>query len=395
MNRRRFFKSTSLASATLMVPSFLNALNWRGSNMPLGFEGKTLIVIQFSGGNDGLNTLVPYQNDIYYKNRPSIGLKPNEVVKITDSAGFHPQLPFLADLYADGNLSVLSNVGYPNPNRSHFRSMDIWQSASSSDQYLQTGWLGRFLDSNCTKPYQGIELDDSLSLALRGNVYKGLAFKNAESLYKSSKKICDFNYTEGAIKGNTELDFLSKTLVDTKNSAEYIFQKYKTITPKGEYPDSAFGNQLKTIAALINADSEIPIYYVSLSSFDTHVSQKAIQGSLFRQYNAAMQALVYDLRLTNKFKNTAVLTFSEFGRRVKENSGKGTDHGTANYVFVASGGLKNPGLENGLPNLSTLEDGDLIYSLDFRQVYATLISNWLQANDEQILGQKFQKLNFL
>ncbi len=173
MNRRNFLKSSGLASTSLLIPSFLS--DFRVNKLFKSRSGKILVVVQLSGGNDGLNTIVPFQNDIYYKSRPTLGINNSEVLKVSDELGFNPALQSLQGLYDQGLLSIVNSVGYPNPDRSHFRSMDIWHTASSSDEYLSTGWLGRYLDSNCPTPYYALEVDDSLSLALKGATRNGFA----------------------------------------------------------------------------------------------------------------------------------------------------------------------------------------------------------------------------
>ena len=190
MKRRNFLKATGLASTALMVPSFLQGLDLE-SNLLGTRSGKNLIIIQFSGGNDGLNTIVPYRNDIYYQNRPSLGIKKEEVLKVSEELGFNPAMAPLRSLYDEGLMSIVNSVGYPNPDRSHFRSMDIWHTASSSSEYLSTGWLGRYLDNqcrDCEQPYYAIEVDDSLSLALKGSTRNGFAMSNPKQLKKNDRQ---------------------------------------------------------------------------------------------------------------------------------------------------------------------------------------------------------------
>src|SRR5687768_12819150 len=209
-SRRDFIKASTLASASLMMPKFLFA-NAGGNAVA---NGKKLVVIQLSGGNDGLNCVIPFRTDTYYEMRPDIAIFRDEVLRIRDDAGLNPNLPTLADLYNDGNLAIVNTVGYPNPDRSHFRSMDIWQSASGSNEYLETGWIGRTLDSTCgnkcTMPHTAVELDDTLSLALKGKNIKGLALRNPKMLYETTrqpllKKIADGN---GATHNDSPVDFL-------------------------------------------------------------------------------------------------------------------------------------------------------------------------------------------
>src|SRR6187399_3634121 len=186
IKRREFLQVGSLATASLMVPKFLKAFEGRNMVLP---GNKVLVILQLSGGNDGLNTVIPYRNDIYYKSRQRIGIERSKILSLTDEAGLHPSLTGFKELYDDGSLGILNSVGYPNPDRSHFRSMDIWHSASESNEYVNTGWLGRYLDAQCKgcdKPTQAMELDDVLSMALKGEENKGLAFKDPQKLFNTS-----------------------------------------------------------------------------------------------------------------------------------------------------------------------------------------------------------------
>lgn len=399
-NRRDFIKFTSLASASLLLPNFLKStsqLNFQSAN-----KGKILVVLQLSGGNDGLNTVVPYRNDVYYENRPKLGLTRQEIIELTDEQGLNPSLEPLAQLYDEGNVSILNSVGYPNPNRSHFRSMDIWHSASGSDQYLQSGWIGRFLDAQCkkgiTQPHTAIELSDSLSLALKGKQLKGLATQNPKSLYQTTKD--PFiqvlaQQAENTEKSHATVDYLHKTLVEASSSAAYLHEKSKIYKSWAAYPNNKLGKRLKTIAELIISNSETQVYYVSHSGFDTHVNQKGQHGRLLDQYAKGIEAFVEDLKKNDRFKDVMIMTFSEFGRRVKQNAGGGTDHGTANNLFLISGDLKKPGIYNKPPDLQDLNKGDLKHSIDFRRVYATLMDKWLQVDATQILGGQYTSLGIV
>lgn len=399
-NRRDFLKVSSLASASLLLPNFLK--NTRELNFKRAREGRVLVVIQLSGGNDGLNTVVPFGDDLYYENRPKLGLSRQEVFEINDHQGLHPSLKPLMELYDDGELSILNSVGYPNPNRSHFRSMDIWHTASHSDQYLQSGWIGRYLDAQCktgnTQPHTAIELSDSLSLALKGKKLKGLATQNPKSLYQTTRDPYIqvlAKQEETSSHSHANIDFLHKTLVEASSSAAYLHEKSKIYKSWVGYPGNKLGRRLKTIAELIISQSETQVYYVSHSGFDTHVNQKGQHARLLEQYATAMAAFVEDLKKNDRFKDVVIMTFSEFGRRVKQNAGGGTDHGTANNLFLAGGSLKKPGIYNAPPDLKNLHKGDLQHTLDFRRVYATLMQRWLEVDAKQVLGGNFKPLSII
>ena len=396
MERRKFLKQNVLASSLFFVPSFVKAFEnaIKGS---LGF--KKLVIVQLSGGNDGLNTIIPYTNDIYYKSRPNIAIAKNDCIKINDEFGINKNLASLKHLYDKGYLSVINNVGYPNPIRSHFRSTDIWHTASDSNQYLNTGWLGRYIDVYGKKPYSGIELDDSLSLIMKGDVLKGIATKNPTSLYNNTKtpyfkKVLDSQRDVHLSEHN--LGYLYKTMIEAKSSAKYIFETSKTYNSALTYPNNPFGKQLKTTAQFINSRVESKVFYVSMGGFDTHVNQEKKQNKLLQTYSEAMDVFVKDLEQKDTFKDTLILTFSEFGRRVQQNAANGTDHGAANNVFIIGKNLKKQGFYNEAPNLIDLDkNGDIKYTVDFRSIYATILDKWLEVDDATILNKSYSKLGFI
>jgi uncharacterized protein (DUF1501 family) len=397
IKRRQFIQTGSLATASLMMPRFLQAFE-KKNLVPPG--NKVLVILQLSGGNDGLNTIIPVNNDIYYRSRPKLGIAKKDALVLNDETGLHASLPFLKSLHDDGSLGILNNVGYPNPDRSHFRSMDIWHSASNSNEYLHSGWIGRYLDaqcSGCAHPTQALEIDDVLSMAMKGEQSKALAAKDPKRLYNSAndKFFNTLATTHTDQPGEQPVDYLYKTLSETISSADYIYKQSRLHPSSASYPATEMGKSFHTIASLILSDINTKVYYLSLGSFDTHVGQDGQQKRLFMQLNNAVEAFVKDLKQNNRFNDVMLMTFSEFGRRVAQNASGGTDHGTANNMFFMSGGLQQKGLLNALPDLSTLENGDLRYKVDFKDVYATLLKKWLGANDEMILGRKADYLRFI
>jgi len=396
MDRRHFLKQSTLASSLFFVPSFVKAFE-NLSASSLGY--KRLVVIQLSGGNDGLNTIIPFRNDDYYRYRPKIAISKPDIIKATDELGFHASLLPLKKLYDKGHVTIINNVGYPNPNRSHFRATDIWQTASDANQYLQTGWIGRYLDTYGNEPYNAIEIDDSLSLALKGETTNGIAAKNPQVLFKTSqdpyfKNVLKYYQDEHLSEHN--LGYLYKTMIAAESSATYIFEKHKTATSKQTYPNNAFSNQLKTTAGLISSGIETKVFYSSLGGFDTHANQLNSQSRLLEIYAEGIDVFVEDLKQQGTFNDTLIVTFSEFGRRVKQNAANGTDHGAASNLFIIGNQLKTPGFYNDLASLSDLDDnGDLKYTIDFRSVYATVLDKWLAVEDQTILNSSFPKLKFL
>ena len=397
IKRKQFIQLGSLATASMFLPKFMKAFE-RPMMVPPG--NKVLVVLQLSGGNDGLNTVIPIRNDIYYSSRPKLGIKKEEALILTDETGLNPALTAFKDLFDDGSLGIMNGVGYPNPDRSHFRSMDIWHSASDSSDYINNGWVGRYLDaqcSGCDKPTQVLEIDDVLSLALKGEKMNGIAMRDPRRLYNTSheKYFKDVLAQHRDEPGEQTVDYLYKTMAETLSSADYIFEQSKLYPTTAQYPTTGLGQSLKTIASLIFSDINTKVYYISLGSFDTHVAQEGQQKRLFTEMNDAVKAFVADLKANNRFQDTMLMTFSEFGRRVNQNASGGTDHGTANNMFFVSGGLQQKGVLNAMPDLNDLQDGDLKHHVDFKNVYATVLKNWLNADDKKILGKEFSTLGFI
>jgi len=396
MKRRDFLKQSTFASGMFFVPQFLKAF---GNSPNKAFSNKKVVIIQLKGGNDGLNTVVPFNNDIYYQQRNNIAIKQNDLFKISDEVGLHKSLQPLHKLYDKGFLSIINNVGYPNPNLSHFRATDIWQTASGSNEYLQNGWIGRYLDHTKGNPYSAIEVDESLSLMMKGKIQNGLAITDPKLFYNSMRapffNNVVANYKDAHLNEHN-LGYLYNTMIDAKSSAKHIHEKVSTKDTSAEYPKNLFGKQLKTIAQFINSGLETQVYYAGLSGFDTHANQTNTQAKLLKKYAESMEVFVEDLQKNNTFDDVLILTFSEFGRRVKQNESKGTDHGAANNVFVMGKKLKQQGLYNNLPNLGDLDkNGNLKYEIDFREIYATILDKWLEVDDVAILNKSFSKLNFV
>lgn len=397
IKRKKFIQIGSLATAAMMLPKFLKAFESGSMILP---GNKVVVILQLSGGNDGLNTVIPVRNDIYYRSRPRLGIPRDKALSLTDDAGLHPALPAFKELFDNGDLAILNNVGYPNPDRSHFRSMDIWHSASESDEYWTNGWVGRYLDAQCKgcdKPTQAIEMDDVLSLALKGNDLKGIAVKDPRRLYGTAneKFFRDVMKHHKDEAGEQPVDYLYKTLAATLSSADYIFKQSRMHPTNAEYPKTDLGTSLKTIASLIYSEINTKVYYVSLGSFDTHINQDGQQKRLFTEMNDAVSSFVKDLKSQHRFEDVLLFTFSEFGRRVQQNASSGTDHGTANNMFLVSGGLKQKGILNAMPDLSDLNEGDLKYNVDFKNVYATVLNKWLKTDDKAILSKQYPHLSFI
>ncbi|MDX1666388.1 MAG: DUF1501 domain-containing protein [Saprospiraceae bacterium] len=395
MKRRDFVKTSALASTALMIPSFLEGYGYRP--MAADRAGKILVVIQLSGGNDGLNTVVPYQSDIYYRSRPDLAVSRREVLPLNDAMGLNAAMEPLREIYDQGWFSILNSVGYPNPDRSHFRSTDIWHTASDSQEYWQSGWIGRYLDSYCPNPYYALNVGDELSMALKGEQNKGFVMKNPEILQKTTGNRFLSELGRRYEQGNHHetAAYLYKTLIETQQSAAYLVRQSKVYRSMVDYPDTRFAQELKLVAQLISADTDTGIYYLNLSGFDTHARQQGQHERLLGQYAEGIAAFMKDLRKNDLLKDTLIMTFSEFGRRVEQNGSMGTDHGTANNLFLMGGSLARPGIYNEAPDLADLENGDLKYRVDFRQVYATILEKWLDESPDSVLGRSFKPLHLL
>lgn len=395
MKRRSFIKRSALASAYALVPSFLKPLE--------AFDNKegnerNVVIIQLSGGNDGLNTIVPFRNDLYYQKRPKIALKGDAISVLDKDLAFHKALMPLMPFYSNGEMAIVNGVGYPNPDRSHFRSMDIWHTGSTSKEYLKTGWIGRYLDAHCQQSYAAIEVDQQLSLALKGKQLNGLAVKDVKQLHKQLnesyfKALIDA--TKGKTLTETNQGYLYKTLLQTESSASYLFETTKLYTNPFTYPNTEFSKQLKAVASFIHSGVKSKVYYVSLSGFDTHVGQTEKHSRLLEQYAEGVSAFLNDLKSQKHFDNTLVFTFSEFGRRAEENASSGTDHGTANVAFLFGSQLKKKGIVNDGPDLAKLEDGDLLYSVDFRSIYKNIITSWLNGSPKGIVADDVANFNIV
>jgi uncharacterized protein (DUF1501 family) len=396
VDRRKFLQTSGLASASMFLPQFLKA---QENDQPLNSD-KILVIIQLTGGNDGLNTVIPFENDLYFQARPKLAIQKPEVLKLNTELGLNPNLPGFKKLFDDGQLSLVNNVGYPDPDRSHFRSMDIWQTASHSNEYLNTGWIGRLLDEkckDCERPTYGLEIDDSLSLAMKGEQTKGLALKDPKRLYGTTADpfFSALNHLHQAEHEHSQAGYLYKTLAETISSADYIYQNSRVFKSNKTYPDHELGKQLKTIAELIISGIDTRVYYVSHGSFDTHVNQTEKQGRLLKQLSESVTVFLDDLQQNGRARDVLLMTFSEFGRRLEENASAGTDHGTASQVFIIGKALKTPGIFNEGPNLGDLDAGDLKYTVDFRRIYATLLEKWLQADSQKILNSVYKSLDII
>lgn len=363
-----------------------------------------LVIIQLAGGNDGLNTVIPYSDDLYYKLRPTLGLK-NGLLNLNDDLALHPACKELHRLYGDGNLSIVQNVGYPNPNRSHFRSTEIWETASDADSFKREGWLGRYFDNACAGSPEADNINaDPTAIHVGDMIPQSYLSEQPHSLFGMKHRgrfdrgddPADLAYEKllqaDHIEGNAS--YLQHTMMNTlvtERRVEKIIAKYQA---QSTYPSTKLAQSLKRVAALIHADLETRVYFVSQSGYDTHSNQLSNQQRLLAELSSAMGAFQKDLNAHKKDEQVLTMTFSEFGRRPAENGSGGTDHGTAAPLFVMGSKVKG-GLLGEAPKLVENVKKDLEYSTDFRSVYSSMLDQWLEADSSKILGKKFTPVPFV
>lgn len=366
-------------------------------------DGRVLVVIQLAGGNDGLNTIVPHGHDAYYSNRPRLAIAKNEILDLNGEIGLHPALANLRPLYDNNELAIVQGVGYPNPDRSHFKSTDIWLTASDSDDVQDTGWLGRYFDLVCPPDLEdnapcgtfgppAVQIGLTSSLALLGRNPKGIALQDPLAFYNLVSRQGQGHGGDPSPTPQTtaarELEFLRDTAAAAFQYAGEILQASQNAANSLTYPDESLAAQLAIVARLIAGGLTTRVYIVSIKGFDTHASQLAIHSTLLGAVASAVATFQQDLVNLGVADRVVGMCFSEFGRRVYENASLGTDHGTAAPMFVfgkpIAGGIYGPH-----PSFTNLEQGDLKYIHDFRQIYATMLQHWLSADAVQVLGGAF------
>ncbi|MDB5353105.1 MAG: hypothetical protein JWN86_4352 [Planctomycetota bacterium] len=359
-----------------------------------------LIVVELTGGNDGLNTVIPFEDALYYKNRRTLGIPKNEVVRLSDSLGLHPKLAPMAELFKEGKLAVVQGVGYPKPDRSHFRSMEIWHTASVAAAQPTTGWLGRSLDSMPRAKdatLRGLSLTEGLPQALQAEasfvpVVAQLEALTAAANDPKAKLRRELSTQPGATKG--PVGHLRRQAETLYLAADRLKAANDQPGPSLEYPESDLGAQLQKAARIVAANLGVRVLYASQDGYDTHASQAETHGQLLEELAGAMATFEKDLSTRKLADKVVVMIFSEFGRRVDENASQGTDHGAASCLMLAGSPIQG-GILGKHPSLATLGEGDLIHHTDFRSVYASLLDGWLGCLSKEILGAEFAKLAVL
>lgn len=448
-SRRLFLtRGVQLLSAASTIPLFLDrsgealAADFAANPQGAGRPDRVLVIVQLAGGNDGLNTLVPVRNDDYYRARPRLAVSPKVALRASDDFGFHPAMTGFKRLWDAGHLAVVHAVGYPNPNRSHFRATDIWSTAEP-EKVAREGWLGKYFDSCCTgedpgpakpaaqqkkpaaaPPSAAVALASEPPQALVGREFLPIAFRTPDSLaYQQGRrdarvagafnKLNDLDPAAGPMmagrerrialpmgtRGSVEAkvdeteEFLQRTALNARLYAEQIRSSATGARNAATYPPGRLATDLRLVAQMIASGLPTRVYYVTLGGFDTHSQQEPRHVRLLTELSAALAAFADDLKALGHFDRTTVMTFSEFGRRVAENGSAGTDHGEAAPLFILGGAVK-PGFYGTPPELAPakLNRGDVRFSTDFRRVYASMLRTWLKADDVKILGRKFEPL---
>ncbi len=431
--RRAFIQNSAmLASAALTVPAFIQSSAFAMPKAEHGLssiagvnEDNILVIIQLSGGNDGLNTVVPYRDDAYYRMRPSIGIKPDGLHILSKNGsngavdlGLNQAMTGIRELYDEGQCAIIQGVGYPNPNRSHFASMDIWHTGETTG--TGDGWLGRYIDAQCCGYGKGesgtpdgsmddkveppIAIGNEAPLMLTGRSMMPVSFESAELFAWAGKK-----YNEDIVEEHRKLTdmvneriehekdsnnaFLLRTAMDARVSSDTI-RRAVSEKPLVNYPNNALAGQLSMIGAMIRAGLKTRVYYASIGSFDTHANQLGGHARLLGQFSAAVRAFQNDLKAQGNDSRVVTMAFSEFGRRVGQNASNGTDHGTAAPMFMFGPKVRG-GFHSRHPSLTSLDQGDLKYTCDFRSVYAEVLDEWLSTKSDEVLDGKFKHLRVL
>jgi uncharacterized protein (DUF1501 family) len=447
-SRRTFLtRGAALISAAGTIPLFLDrsgrvlAADFAANPQGAGRPDRVLVIVQLAGGNDGLNTVVPIRNDDYHRARPKLAIAKDRALKLTDEVGLHPAAGGFKKLYDQGLLGIVQCVGYPNFNRSHFRSTDIWASAEP-ERVSRAGWLGRYFDACCSgsdpgdaaakepkaaDPSAAISLTNSPPETLQGSKFIPITFKNPQNLAfhgaarsntakTAFEKLNDVEMvdptmddadhrlpqipygTHGSLNLPTdETDlFVQRSALSARVYAEQIKSTVAKVQNKVAYPQTPFANDLKLVAQMIAGGMPTRVYYVTLGGFDTHRDQGPRHVRLLETLSSALAAFTEDLKGLGQLDRVTTMTFSEFGRRVGENGSQGTDHGEAAPLFVIGSHVK-AGMHGPAPDLrkEKLSRGDVAFKVDFRSVYAAMLHDWLKADDGKVLGKKFEPLPIL
>jgi uncharacterized protein (DUF1501 family) len=406
--RREFLKwggrGIGLLAFSQFAPSFLVQSTLAATPSPEK-DRSILVLVQLAGGNDGLNTVIPYEDPEYYRLRPTLGIKKEEALRLDDTLGLHPSLAALHTLMQDGRAGIVQNVGYPNPNHSHFRSGEIWETGSDSNEFLPSGWIGRFLDNACGgAPGTAGTGADPVAVHVTNELPQSFQSRKPQSTFglrgggnRNNRE--NLAFLEKLVKhddheANANASFLRATMMDALVTEQRVQKVLGGYRAESAYPGNNFAQSLRNVAALIAAGMSTRVYFVSLGGFDTHSNQATNHANLLRTLSEGLAAFQKDLTAKKLDSQVLTMTFSEFGRRPNENESRGTDHGTAAPLFVMGSRL-NGSLHGTPPSLKLQKNRDLEFSTDFRRVYATVLDKWFSCPTDQVLGKTYEPLPFI
>lgn len=411
-NRRSFlettWKSSTLLALAGQAPGFLCRTANGAAPRQAGGEGRVLVVIQLSGGNDGLNCVVPYADDEYARRRNTLRLKPSEVLRVDGYWGFHPALQECRRLFEEGRFSVVQGVGYPKSSRDHVAAERSWQSALPGDAEAQTGWVGRYAD------WAAAQASGEVPVALVTPASRPFALTAERAIVPQVRGAGDVSSLAGLADDRLQAECERLAAVPRTGEANPLLEFVRlraeaaarkrpalqaAVASSQSYPQTRFAQRLRTIAGLIRAEAGFRLFYTELGGdgfggFDNHANQKENHAALLGQLSGGLAAFLDDLRRDGLEDRVLLMTISEFGRTVAENGRRGTDHGAAAPVFLAGGGIK-PGLIGAHPSLADLDDNALRFHTDFRQVYATVLERWLRCDARGVLGEAFAPVDML
>jgi uncharacterized protein (DUF1501 family) len=412
ISRRKLLTGVGAASLGLCLSPFeVFKLAASAANLTRPAKiARTLVVIQLSGGNDGLNMVVPYGTGKYYDLRPTIAIKPGEAINLNGKIGLNPQMSALASLYEKGHVGIIQACGYPNPNRSHFRSIEIWQTAQP-DIIGSTGWLGRLLDlssqrkdnSDLHSVLPAVNIDSVLPMTVVSHKFAVPSVSNVADFqfrtdpqYASDRnaqlKAFSDIYADFSLK-RPHVELLTEAGLEASKASDHLLSVISGYKQGAVYPQGKLGNGLKFIAQMITGGVNAKVYTVSLDGFDTHTKQLSGQGAQLRQLSDSIAAFYADLSAHKCENEVLTFVFSEFGRRASENGSNGTDHGTAEPCLVIGGAVRG-GIYGEAASLTDLDNGDLKYQMDFRKIYASILDKWFNVDHSEILGKKFETVAF-
>jgi uncharacterized protein (DUF1501 family) len=371
--------------------------------LPSGVDERVLVIVNLQGGNDGLNTIVPHGMQEYYRYRPTLGIAQSDVLQINDKVGFNPEMRSLKSMYDAGNVAIVQGAGYPQPDHSHFRSTEIWQTAAP-ERFESTGWIGRFLDESglpSENLFNAVAVAPVLPEVMISRKTDVPAIAALQGYGLTSDKRADTRTAFASLIQDDRVPFRSPYLATVaeiedhaQRGSEELPKLVAGYTASGTYPATAIGRSLSLAAQIIGSRLGTRVIYVQHGSFDTHAGQKPTQDRLLRELSDGLKAFYDDLAAHGNDKRTLTITFSEFGRRVAENGSRGTDHGEAAPMFLVGGGIKG-GLYGEHPSLDVLDNGDVKYTVDFRSVYATVIEKWFGRPTDGIIAGSFPTLSLL